>query len=149
MNLGKFGLFISVFSALLFFGCNDTVFEDTNSIIHYLSFQNSGCAKETGLAKITDLADMTISYSGGNLKVGASFSTQCSAVFKDSVSIKGKNIDIFLADIASAHAMCSCPYTENFNFKINGTGEFRISFKYRAYANKDYEILGDTTFIVK
>lgn len=149
MKTGKYSLLVAAFAAVLFSGCNDTIFDDTNSMINYLSFQNSGCARETGLAKTNDEAQLTLSYGAGNLKVGVNFTTQCAAKFKDSVSVAGKKIDIYLADIATAGAKCICPYHEEFIFKIAATGEFKINFNYKPYAKTEYYLLADTTFIIK
>jgi len=150
MKAGKYYLLVAVFTAVLFSGCNDSIFEDTNSMINYLSFQNSGCGKESyGLEKINDEATLTLSYSTENLKVGAAFSAQCAAVFKDSVEVKNKTINIFLADVATSGAKCSCPYNQTFNFKLSGNGEFKLNFNYKPYGKTEYLLLADTTFTIK
>jgi hypothetical protein len=121
---------ISIISTVSFFviSCNETSLNDsTSQQIAYVSHKSNGCVSGK-LMKTNDEAILNYLYCDGILKLEASFTTQCTADFKDIVSIAGNSVNIFLADTASSIARCICPFKEEFNLEIRNVKEINVLF---------------------
>jgi len=122
LNFVLFAVFMLIIS------CNETSLNDSGSqTMSYLAHKSNGCVSGK-LMKTNDEAILNYEYSNGKLKIEASFTTQCAADFKDSVSIAGNSINIFLADTASSVAKCLCPFKEEFDFEIEDQKEINVLF---------------------
>ena len=130
---------------ILLLRCSSGISEQNTSKVQYLSHLSMGCLPSSGLAKINDNPSINWKYSSGVLRLELLFSTLCSATLKDSVISSNDSLNIFIKDVNSAVAMCTCPYKEIFSFLTSGGKNLKIVFRFKQYFKMEYTPLADTT----
>lgn len=134
----------------LFLSCNEkSSVEDYSMQIKYLSHKSSGCISDlpfNTLAKVNSGAAVNWEYWRSNLKIKVLFNTLCDSQIKDSVVFIDNNIYIFLSDTNKSDALCSCPFREEFNFKLIANGDINVLCFFKQSFKPDYHLFIDTTF---
>jgi hypothetical protein len=145
-----FSLLSAAFLIAAFAGCSQADFlNPTDALARRLSFTDSGCTENDGLAKTTGGAPLCIAYNSGALSVTTNILTQCAAKFSDSTDVKENEINIFLTDTNPNGAKCVCPFVETSVFRLSGKGEYKIAVRVKPYASKDFILYADTTIVIK
>jgi hypothetical protein len=124
---------------IIFSGCSEDGTEPNvppnMTPIENLSIEALGCQSSNNLLKTNDVR---WSYSNDTLKISYTFMARCSAKFSHSINATENNIEIFLTDVSTMSAKCSCSFKETFTFYAESPKKIKVYFYYRSKSTDEY-----------